>query len=99
MLALALALQKKSYEVDQKFFKKFKAKSNSNIKYFSKKNRTKKYFNLRRFVSDQLTELNVSVDHINKDTFKDTKNFFSFRRSAILKQKDYGRCISVIRLV
>ena len=79
-------IAKKSYEVDQKFFKKFKAKSNSNIKYFSKKNRTKKYFNLRRFVSDQLTELNVSVDHINKDTFKDTKNFFSFRRYEIFSQ-------------
>ena len=92
-------LGRHSYEVDIKFFKKFKKKSIKNIKYFSRKNKRKKYFNLRRFVSDKLLEQNVSFDHVNRDTFKDSKNFFSYRRSSILKEKDYGRCISVIRMV
>ena len=90
---------KKSYEVDIKFFKKFVKKSQKNKKYFSNKNKNKKLFNLRKFVADKLLELKVKIDHVNRDTFKETNNFFSFRRTTILKQKDYGRCISVIKLI
>ena len=90
---------KKSYEVDTKFYKKFVSKSWRNKIYFTKKNKTKKLFNLRKFVTDKLLNLNVKVDHVNKDTYSEKSNFFSYRRSFKLKQKDYGRCISVIRLL
>ena len=90
---------RKNYEVGLKFYRKFMSKSNKNKLYFSFKNKNKKLFNLRKFVKDKLEELNVSVDHVNHDTFKERNNFFSYRRSIILKEKDYGRCISVIRLV
>ena len=90
---------KKNYEVDIDFFKKFLSKSEKNRRYFDKKNNKKKLFNLRKFVSDKLLEMNVKIDHINRDTFKETNLFFSYRRSTFLKQKDYGRCISVIRLI
>ena len=90
---------KKNYEVDLDFFRKFKKKSLINKKYFSKKNKNKMLFNLRKLVADKLTELGVVIDHINHDTFDDANNFFSFRRSCKLKQKDYGRCISVIKLL
>ena len=89
---------KKNYEVDIKFYKKFVAKSKKNKIYFSYKNKTKKLFNLRKFVTDKLLEFNVKVDHVNKDTFADKSNFFSYRRSNKLKQKDYGRCISAVCL-
>ena len=90
---------KKNYEVDLDFFQKFKQKSLIYKKYFSKKNENKMLFNLRKFVADKLTELGVIIDHVNRDTFDDVTNFFSFRRSYKLNQKDYGRCISVIRLL
>ncbi len=90
---------KNNYEVDIRFFKKFVKKSKKNKIYFSKKNNQKKLFNLRKFVTNQLLELNVNIDQVNYDTFKEKDNFFSFRRSSILKQRDYGRCISVIRLI
>ena len=90
---------RKNYEVGLKFYRKFMSKSNKNKLYFSFKNKNKKLFNLRKFVKDKLKELNVSVDHVNHDTYKERNNFFSYRRSIILKEKDYGRCISVIRLV
>ena len=89
---------KKTYEVDNKFFKKFIKKSKKYRKYFTRKNEHKKLFNLRKFVADKLISQKVIVDHINRDTFKDKNNFFSYRRSSILKQKEYGRCISVISL-
>tara|TARA_B100001057_G_C22514965_1_gene819492 strand:- start:174 stop:731 length:558 start_codon:yes stop_codon:yes gene_type:complete len=89
---------KNSYEVDLAFFQKFISKSKKYKKYFFKKNKDKKLFNLRGFVADELTNLGVKIDHVNRDTFKESHNFFSFRRSTIQKQEDYGRCISVITL-
>ena len=90
---------KKSYEVDIKFYNKFVSKSWKNKIYFTSKNKTKKMFNLRKFVADKLLKLKVKVDHINKDTYVEKSNFFSYRRSFKLNQKDYGRCISVVRLL
>ena len=88
----------KSYEVDIDFYKKFILKSKKNVVYFSKKNKDKKLFNLRKYVNDKLIKLNVKVDHVNHDTFKEKNRFFSYRRSQKLGENDYGRCISVISL-
>ena len=87
---------KKSYEVDKNFYKMFLAKSRNNKIYFSNKNKIKKLFNLRKFVTNKLIKANIKVDHVDRDTFTEKSNFFSYRRSCKLKQKDYGRCISSI---
>ena len=89
---------KMSYEVDLNFYKKFISKSMKNKIYFSRKNKFKKLFNLRKYVSDKLLKNNVKIDHVKYDTYVNKNNFFSFRRSQKLGQNDYGRCISVIRL-
>ena len=89
----------KSYEVDIKFYKKFILKSAENKLYFLNKGKSKKLFNLRRFVTDKLKECKVEVDQVNYDTFTEKNKFFSYRRSCILKQKDYGRCISTIGML
>ncbi len=87
---------KKSYEVDKNFYRKFVAKSKKNKIYFSYKNKAKKLFNLRKFVTDKLVKANIKVDQVDRDTFAEKSNFFSYRRSCKLKQKDYGRCISTV---
>ena len=92
-------ISKKNYEVDIKFYKKFVSKSRKNEIYFINKNKTKKFFNLRKFVTDKLLEFDIEVDQVDRDTYADKSNFFSYRRSFKLKQKDYGRCISTILLV
>ena len=89
----------RNYEVDINFYKKFLSKSKKYKKYFSYKNKSKKFFYLRKFVADKLIKLKVKVDHVNRDTYKEKMNFFSYRRSCKLKQRDYGRCISTIRLI
>ena len=86
----------KNYEVDNVFYNKFVSKNRKNKIYFSNKNKSKMIFNLRGYVTDKLKELKVIVDQVNHDTFAEKNNFFSFRRSSKLKQKDYGRCISTI---
>ena len=89
---------KKSYEVDEIFYKMFVDKSKNNKIYFSNKNKTKKLFNLRKFVSNKLIKANINVDQVDRNTFAEKSNFFSYRRSCKLKQKDYGRCISSISM-
>ena len=49
-------------------------------------------------MSDKLVKYNIKVDHVNRDTFKDKRNFLATGEQHF-KQKDYGRCISVIKLV
>ena len=90
---------KKSYEVDLIFYEKFVRKSKKNRKYFSDKSKIKKFFNLRKYVTDKLLKLKVKVDQIDKDTFTQKSIFFSYRRSRKLEQKDYGRCISTVCIV
>jgi YfiH family protein len=85
----------KNYEVDFDFFKKFTNKSNKNKKYFINKKKNK-LFNLRKFVTDKLLKYKVKVDQVNRDTFAQKSNFFSYRRSTKLDEKDYGRCISTV---
>ncbi len=97
--AVGPCIGKSNYEVDKNFYKKFTAKSKKNKKYFKKKNNTKDLFDLRKFVTDKLLEFKVKVDQVNMDTFRDNSNFFSYRRSTKLRQKDYGRCISVIKII
>ena len=97
--AIGPCIGKISYEVDFKFYKKFLSKSMKNKKYFLQKDKKKKLFDLRKYVSDKLTELKVKIYQVNHDTYKEKHNFFSYRRSCKLKQKDYGRCISVVSLI
>ena len=99
LASIGPCIGQKSYEVDIDFYKKFVLRSKRNKIYFLKKNNKKQLFNLRKYVNDKLIRLNVKVDHVNHDTFKEKRNFFSYRRSQKLQEKDYGRCISVISLV
>ena len=91
-------INKKNYEVDLIFFNRFIKKSKNFKKYFSKKNSIKKNFDLRGFVTDRLKEFKVKIDHVNRDTFSQKSNFFSYRRSRKLEEKDYGRCISTVSM-
>ena len=88
----------KSYEVDIKFYKKFITKSKNNSIYFQTKNKKKKLFDLRRYVQDKLIRCNINIDHVRYDTFKEKSKFFSYRRSKLSGENDYGRCISIISL-
>jgi polyphenol oxidase len=90
---------KKSYEVEKEFLGKFIEESKNNVYFFDKINKTKFNFNLRGYIHKKLNESGVKiVDNIDFDTFEDKDNFFSYRRSTLLGEKDYGRCISAISL-
>jgi len=88
---------KENYEVKINFYEKL---INQNPKYeeFFKKIMNDKYiFDLRAFINKEISDLNVrNIENIELDTFSEKETFYSYRRSCLKKEKDYGRCISVI---
>jgi YfiH family protein len=99
-IAIGPCLGAANYEVGIEFYGKFLSKDKTNKHFFRSKNKDKFFFNLREFVNLKFKNIeNVeSVENLNFDTFEDKEHFFSFRRSKLLGEKDYGRCISVISL-
>ena len=98
IVAVGPCISQKSYEVKKDFVNEIKNKNSDYKKYFKILN-NKIHFNLRMFVNNKfLTSgvLNRNIEHINKDTYSNYKNFFSYRRSVHNNEVDYGRCISVI---
>jgi len=98
IVAIGPCISQKNYEVKKDFLKKIKNKNFDFKKYFKIKNK-RFYFNLRVFVNNKFLKLGVlkrNIEHINKDTYSNYKNFFSYRRSVHNDEIDYGRCISVI---
>ena len=97
--AIGPCIGKKSYEVEIEFYKKFMHDNSNNKIFFKRSSQSKFLFDLRFYVNHRLKKLNIhNLDNIEMDTYEDKKNFFSFRRSVHLGEKDYGRCISTICL-
>ena len=87
-----------NYEVGKEFKDKFIKKNKKNLIFFKLKKR-KNYFDLSKFIYNQLISFGIlKIDVIKKDTFDTKNNFFSARRSLKKNEPDYGRNISVIML-
>ena len=92
-------LNRKNYEVDRSFEKKFLKKNKNYAKFFKKKNINKSFFNLRGLINYQLRELGVEKIHnVNLDTYTNKRLFFSHRRSKHQNKKTTGRLINLISL-
>ena len=88
---------KQSYEVKIDFLNKFVDQNKESAPFFKKINNKKFTFDLRGFINKEIFNLNIkNVENIEMDTFSEKEYFYSYRRSCIKREKDYGRCISVI---
>ena len=96
--AIGPCIQVKSYNVKVDFLKKFLKKDKKN-KVFFKDIKNRIHFDLPDFIKSRL-KLNkiTNIEAIKIDTFDNKNNFFSARRSLILKHADYGRNISIIMI-
>ena len=91
-------IEKKSYEVKTDFLHKITMKNNNYKKCFIFK-KGKIFFDLRKFIIAKLLESKIpsrNVSHIANDTYTNKSLFYSYRRSTIFKEPDYGRNISTI---
>ena len=89
-----------NYEVGKEFYDKFISEHEINKKFFLINENNKFFFNLRKYVNFKIAKFDVKfIENIDLDTYSEKENFFSFRRSRKLREKDYGRCISTIGLI
>jgi len=90
-------IAREHYEVKADFLNKFVDKNKSNEKFFKKIGNIKYLFDLRGFINKEISDLKIkNVENIELDTFSEQKLFYSYRRSCLNEEDDYGRCISVI---
>ena len=90
-------INKDNYKVQIDFFKKFVDQDKINENFFQKINDEQYNFDLRSFINKELTNLNIKkIENIEMDTFSQKELFYSYRRSRLNREQDYGRCISVI---
>ena len=97
-MVIGPCISKYNYEVKKDFLGKFANQSKKNMHFFNFRN-NKIYFSLNEYIKGQIKDIGVKkVEIINKDTYINKNNFFSFRRSLKNKYYDYGRNISVIMI-
>jgi len=90
-------IKKENYAVKKDFIEKFIYQNKKNKSFFEKINNEQHFFDLRAFINKQIYDLNIKdIENVENDTFSEKEFFYSYRRSVISKEKDYGRCISVI---
>ena len=95
--AVGPCINKKNYEVKADFFEKFIIQDKNYESFFKKISSEKYFFDLRGFINKELSNLNIkNIDNIEMDTFSEKEFFYSYRRSRLNEEQDYGRCISVI---
>jgi len=88
---------KESYEVKIDFYEKFVGQNLKYEEFFKKISDEKYIFDLRGFINNEIFDSNIkNIENIEMDTFSEKEFFYSYRRSYLNKEQDYGRCISVI---
>jgi hypothetical protein len=90
-----------SYEVGPEFPAPFLAQDPAHARFFRAGARDgHQMFDIEGYVAARLKELNLAkVEAAHRDTCGERENFFSYRRSTLRNEPDYGRHVSVIGLV
>ncbi|MFO0996393.1 MAG: peptidoglycan editing factor PgeF [Alphaproteobacteria bacterium] len=89
-----------SYEVGPEFPAPFIAESPDNERFFRPAERAGHFmFDLSRYAADRLVRLDLgTVDRLARDTCAEEAMFFSYRRSCLKGEADFGRGLSAIAL-
>lgn len=98
--AIGPCIGQRSYEVGPDFPAPFLAEADENRDFFAPARREGHYlFDLPGYVSRKLARLGVvEVTRVPADTCRDEARFFSYRRTTLRGEPDYGRQLSVILL-
>jgi len=98
--AIGPCIQQKSYEVGPEFLDRFIEASGKNADLFQPSDKDGHHmFDLAGFLVTQLGEVGVAqIVQTGYDTCPDEHLFYSYRRSVLQGENDYGREISVIVL-
>jgi len=94
------AIQQASYEVGPEFPAPFLAEDRANAAFFRAAPRAGHFhFDLTGYAARKLERLGLSrIERAPGDTAADAQRFFSYRRSCLRQEPDYGRELSTIAL-
>jgi YfiH family protein len=97
--AVGPTIARRSYEVDEGFFRRFVSEDPEHERFFSAGKPGHHQFDLEGFVVARIAAAGVSrVEALGLDTYSDPERFYSYRRATHLGEPDYGRQISLIAL-
>lgn len=97
--AIGPCIARKSYEVDEAFYRRFVEADGDNERWFAGGRRAHHGFDLEGFVASRLAGSGVGrVEALGQDTYSQPHRFFSYRRSTHRGEPTYGRQISLIAL-
>lgn len=90
-----------SYEVGPEFPAPFLAQNPANARFFRAAQRAGHHmFDLESYVATELAAMKLgAIEVAHRDTCAEEGTFFSYRRSVLRKEPDYGRHVSVVGLV
>ena len=98
-IAVGPCIGAKNYEIGKEFYDEFIKEDKKNEIFFFHSKKDKFLFDLRKYVNFKIKQFDIAhIENIDFDTYADKENFFSYRRSRQIGEKDYGRCISTISL-
>lgn len=93
------AIEQKSYEVGPEFKERLEQQHPENSQFFIPSPKAEHHrFNLKGYVSRQLTNAGITHNILENDTCSEEDTFFSFRRATLRQEPVYGRQISAIIL-
>ena len=101
MAAVGPCIGPQSYEVGPEFKQKFMDEDSGHARFFEDRGENgRPHFDLPSFVSNRLADEGVTkVERIKADTCAEGDLFFSYRRSCLSNEPDYGRQLSGIAMI
>ena len=99
-IAIGPCIGLRNYEVGKEFYDEFIRENKINEMFFYPNKNNKFFFDLRKYVNSKIAKFDIKhIENLDLDTYEEKENFFSFRRSTKLGEKNYGRCISAIGMI
>ena len=97
--AVGPTIARKSYEVDEGFFRRFVAAEPENERFFAGGRADHHQFDLEAYVVSRLAMAGLGrIEALGLDTYSAPDRFYSYRRATHRGEPDYGRQISLIAL-
>jgi YfiH family protein len=97
--AIGPAMQQRYYEVKPDFQRHFEKRSPIDARGFFSRRENKLYFDTPAYIQARLLALGIrEIDRNREDTYVAADVYFSYRRSCLKGEEDYGRQIAVITL-
>jgi purine-nucleoside/S-methyl-5'-thioadenosine phosphorylase / adenosine deaminase len=94
---LGPSISQRAYEVGPEFVARFDEADADNARYFIPSGRAgHALFDLNAYTIDRLVKAGVAAQCLDRCTYAEENNFFSYRRSVHRGEPDYGRQISAI---